>query len=122
MRAIRRYFAVEPIGTPGASAVAYVPVVMMARGLAFLRTLVVARILGEAGKGVFGVYQPALELVNPIVALVLFGASDVAERYVAGVEREHGRRGVLRWIGWVWVRLFLNGLSAAAIMMLASPW
>ena len=49
------------------------------RALAFLRTLLVARILGEAGEEAFGYYQPALELVNPLVALALFGAADVAE-------------------------------------------
>src|SRR3982751_4734051 len=95
---LRKYFTIEPVSTPAASAAAYVPLVMVSRGLAFVRTLVVARILGDAGQAAFGVYQPALELINPLVALVMFGAADVAERYVSRVEREHGHDAVRSWL------------------------
>jgi O-antigen/teichoic acid export membrane protein len=70
------------------SALAYVPFVLGARGLAFFRNLVVARLLGDAGQAQFGLYQPALELINWIVPLVMLGLADVAERYAFRLETE----------------------------------
>src|SRR6185369_721480 len=86
----RRFFTIQPVERPGESALAYVPAVIASRGLAFLRLLLVARLLGAAGQRDYGLYRPALELINPLVALVMFGAADVAERYVAAIERQHG--------------------------------
>src|ERR1044071_6053506 len=98
MGLFRTYFTIQPVGTPEASAAAYVPLVMVSRGLAFVRTLAVAAILGDAGQAAFGQYQPALEVINPLVALVMFGAADVVERYVSRVQREHGHAGMRQWL------------------------
>ncbi len=119
---IGMFWSMNPVGAPGAAAVAYVPWVMVSRGLAFLRTLLVARLLGEAGKEAFGLYQPALELVNPLVALALFGAADVAERYVSQVERLQGPAGLRRWIAIRWRRLAIVAVIIAAVMLLAGNW
>src|SRR4051794_16645693 len=118
----KSYLLIRPLATPGASAMAYVPMVVVARALSFLRTLLVARILAAEGQQVFGYYQPALELVNPIVALVLFGASDVAERYVSRLERDHGHTGLRGWLVRQWARLSVTAFATAAIMVLISPW
>ena len=85
---IPRFFSIARSTTPGQSASTYVPIVILSRGLAFLRILLVARILGNAGQEEFGLYQPALELVNWLVPLVMFGLADVAERYAAKFEKE----------------------------------
>lgn len=119
---IASFFRIEPVDAPGAAAAAYVPWVMVSRGLAFVRTLLVARILGEAGKEAFGLYQPALELVNPLVALVLFGAADVAERYVSQVERQQGGAGLRQWIVRRWRRLLIIGGIIGVVMILAGDW
>jgi hypothetical protein len=63
-----------------------------------------------------------LELVNPLVALVLFGAADVAERYVSQVERLQGAAGLRRWLWKRWGRLVAVGGAVAVLMMLAAPW
>lgn len=107
------------MGGAGASARAYVPAVMVSRALAVVRLLVVARILGEAGKGEYGVYQQALVLMNWVVPIVMFGLGDVAERYAARFERE-GRLGW--WVRRQVVRLAAAGVAAAGVMVAATPW
>lgn len=122
MRIFRKYFTIEPVVTPEASAVAYVPLVMVSRGLAFVRTLLVAGLLGKAGQVAWGLYQPALELINPLVALVMFGAADVAERYVARVQREHGHAGVRWWLTRKFLRVAAMGVLAFVLLAALSPW
>jgi hypothetical protein len=92
---------------------------MASRALAVVRLLVVARILGEVGKGEYGVYQQALVLMNWVVPLVMFGLGDVVERYAARFERE-GRLGW--WVRRQVVRLLVAGLMAAGVMVAATPW
>jgi len=116
---LTRFFSITTAATPGASALSYVPLVVFSRGLAFVRVLLVAKILGDAGQREFGIYQPALELINWLVPLVMFGLGDVAERYAGRFERE----GRLAW----WLRrqaLRLAGIGAALLVVLiaASPW
>jgi O-antigen/teichoic acid export membrane protein len=109
----------EPAASAGASARVYMPAVMVSRALALIRLLLVARILGEARKGQYGVYQQALVLMNWLVPVVMFGLGDVAERYAARFERE----GRLAW--WVRrhaVRLAATGLAAATLLIAATPW
>jgi O-antigen/teichoic acid export membrane protein len=116
---LERYFQIHAVTTPGASAASYVPIVIASRGLAFLRLLVVARLLGAAGKAEFGLYQPALEVINWIVPVVLFGLADIGERYASHFERE----GRLRW--WLQrqvLRLLATGVGVALVMLLLSPW
>ncbi len=95
------------------------PAVMLARALALVRLILVARILGEGGKGQYGIYQQALVLMNWLVPIVMFGLGDVAERYASRFERE----GRLAW--WVRrhaLRLAATGLTAAALLLAATPW
>jgi len=119
MRWLRQLFTIQTVATPGLSAAAYVPWVIVSRGLAFLRTLLVARLVSQYA---FGLYQPALELINPLAALVMFGAADVAERYVSRVEHEAGRAGVRRWLWRQWRRVAVTGILVAAAMIALSPW
>jgi O-antigen/teichoic acid export membrane protein len=63
--------------------------VIFSRGLSFLRVLVVAKLLGDAGQREFGLYQPALELVNWLVPVVMLGLGDVAERYAVIFENRN---------------------------------
>jgi O-antigen/teichoic acid export membrane protein len=115
----KRYFQIQAVTTPGASAASYVPIVIVSRGLAFIRLLIVARLLGAAGKAEFGLYQPALEVINWIVPLVLFGLADIGERYASHFERE----GRLRW--WLQrqlLRLLATGSGVALLLLLLSPW
>jgi len=107
------------VGTPGGAAVSYVPVVMVSRGLAFLRLLVVARLLGAAGKAEFGLYQPAQELVNWVVPVALLGLADVAERYASRFERE-GRLGW--WLRRQYLRLLGMALGIGAALLACGPW
>jgi len=116
-----RFIRMEPVISPGASARVYVPAVMGSRALAFLRTYLVARILGGLDAQ-FGAYQLALELTNPAVALVMFGAADVAERYVSRIERDGGHAGVRRWLLKQYGRLAIGALLVAGLMALLSPW
>jgi hypothetical protein len=122
MASLRQYFNVQPVDSPEASAAAYVPLVMVSRVLAILRTLVVARILGDAGQTAFGQYQPALELTNPLVALVLFGAGDVAERYVSRVQRERGELFLHQWLKRLRFKLMGRGFLALLVLAAFSPW
>ncbi|MGN6367758.1 MAG: lipopolysaccharide biosynthesis protein [Phycisphaerae bacterium] len=116
---LRRYFQIEPVATPGGAAASYVPVVFASRGLAFLRLLIVGRLLGEAGKAEFGLYQPAQELVNWIVPVALFGLADVAERYASRFEKE----GRLRpWLRRHYLRLLATAIPICAALMLLAPW
>lgn len=119
---IRQLFSLEPVTTSGRSAATYVPWVMVSRGLAFLRTYLVARLLGQAGEGAFGLYQPALEIINPVVALVMFGAADVAERYVSQVQRTHGATGLRGWLLRQAGRIGLTGAAVAGVMVALGPW
>ncbi len=125
-RGVGRFFSIERVVTPGASAASYVPLVVAARGLSFVRLLVVARLLGAAGKAEFGLFQPAQELINWIVPLVLFGLADVAERYASRIEREGGGDGGGgRLRGWLWSqykRLLGIGVVVGLVMGAMSPW
>lgn len=113
---LSRFFTIEPATTPGASAVSYVPFVFLSRGLAFVRLLVIARLVTASE---FGLFQPAQELINFAVPIVLFGLADVAERYASRMEKE----GRLRtWLTHQYRRLLLIGIIAAAVILLASPW
>ena len=118
----KQWFRIEPLAGPAASAAAYVPMVMVSRALAFLRTLLVARVLGEQGKPAFGLYQPALEFINPLVVLVMFGAADVAERYVARIERERGDAGLRAWLSGQLLRVGLAGILALLLLSIVSGW
>jgi O-antigen/teichoic acid export membrane protein len=116
---LTRYFHITPLTTSGSSAAAYVPVVVVSRGIAFLRLLLVARLLGAAGKAQFGLYQPALELINWLVPVALFGLADIAERYASHFEREGRLAG---WLRRQYTRLILTSVALAALMLLLSPW
>ncbi len=116
-----RFFTLEPIKTPGAAARMYVPMVMASRGLALVRTYLVARLLGRQDYQ-FGLYQLALELANPLVAIVMFGAADAAERYVSRIERLEGHAGVVRFLRRQYLRLGGAGLGIAVILVAAGPW
>jgi hypothetical protein len=120
MLRISRLFDLTPMDRPGDSAAAYVPLVMVSRGLSFLRTLLVARILGKAGQEAFGLYQPAIEFINPLVALVLCGAADVSERYFSRVEQEQGRAAAKWWSGKVALRVLLVGVALSVALLV--PW
>jgi hypothetical protein len=119
---IGKFFRIQPVSSSAESAAAYVPWVMVSRGLAFARTLLVARILGESGKEAFGLYQPALEFVNPLAALILFGAADVAERYVSIVETRQGGTGLRGWLWKRWQRLILIGAVAGLVLLAIGDW
>jgi hypothetical protein len=95
---------------------------LAARALSFLRLLLVAKILGDLRAHEYGLYRPALELTNPLVALVMFGAADVAERYASAVERSSGGPGLARFLRIQQLRLLLTGISLFALMALTSPW
>jgi O-antigen/teichoic acid export membrane protein len=116
---LKRYFQIQAVTTPGASAASYVPVVIASRGLAFLRLFIVARLLGAAGKAEFGLYQPALEVINWIVPIVLFGLADIGERYASRFERE-GR--FQWWLQRQLLRLLATGIGVAVLLLLLSPW
>ena len=122
MRWLTQLFLIQPLATPARSAAAYVPWVMLSRALAFLRTLLVARLLGEAGKSAFGLYQPALEFINPLAALVMFGAADVAERYAAAMEKNLGPDGLRRWLHSQWLRLAFTGIGVAVLLYAGGTW
>jgi O-antigen/teichoic acid export membrane protein len=122
MRRLRSLFTINPVSSAGASAAAYVPALVAARGLAFLRFLIIARVLGDAGKHEFGLYRPALEFMNLLVAVVMFGAADVAERYVAWVERDRGRRGLSAFLRRQAGRLLAAGGAVGAGVVVAAPW
>jgi hypothetical protein len=95
---------------------------MVSRALAFLRTLLVAHLLGETGKAAFGIYQPALEFINPLTALVMFGSADVAERYTAAFLRNAGPRALRSWLHRQWLRLTLTGIAVTILLVAFTPW
>jgi O-antigen/teichoic acid export membrane protein len=116
---ISRFFSITPAGSVEGSAVSYAPLVIFSRGLSFVRVLVVAKLLGDAGQREFGVYQPALEFINWLVPMVMLGMGDVAERYAARYQRE-GRLGALlkRQV----FRLGGVGVVVAGVIVAASPY
>jgi hypothetical protein len=118
MAGLSRYITITPVGGAGQAAAVYVPLLLATRGLAFVRLLVVAWLLGEAGKREFGLYPPALELTNLLVPLVLLGLSDVAERYASRFEHE-GRLGP--FLGWQMRRVVGTGLTLLVLLTLLSP-
>ncbi len=122
MLRLKRYFTISAITTPGASVAAYVPFLLAARGLAFFRLLLVAKILGDVGQHEYGLYRPAQELINPLVALVMFGAADVAERYASWIEKKEGGAGLGRWLGRQYLRLIAGAGVAGLIMCALGPW
>jgi hypothetical protein len=124
-------FQVQPVASTATSALTYVPAVLLSRGLAFLRTLVVAWILarlaareggGDEGRVAFGAYQTALEFVNLFVPLLMLGAGDVVERYLGRIEREGGAGAALAFVRRQLGRLLLRGTGVAAVLLLAAPW
>lgn len=126
---LKPYLSIQPIDSAGAAASRYVPLVLLNRVLAFARLLIITRLLGNAGKAEFGLYQPALELTNWFVPLVLFGLNDVIERYASdavrsgqlvALLRQHRRRFIIA----ISVLLFAGLLSApfvATYLLPASP-
>lgn len=116
---IRRLFTFSRADTPGESAATYVPIVLLSRGLAFLRFYLVVRILGNVGKPEFGLYNPAIELINWLVPLVMLGLSDVAERYAARFEKEARLPAALKRHLF---RLLIIGLATILILLAASRW
>ncbi len=116
---LQGFLKVTPVETRGQALRAYVPLVLWNRGVAFLRILLVARILGEVGKAEFGRYNISLEFINWIVPVVMLGVDSIAERYAG----RHQREGNLA--------AFLNGhlrrlvlavtLMLAALLVLAGP-
>jgi O-antigen/teichoic acid export membrane protein len=114
-----RYFRIEPVATPGGAAVSYVPAVVASRALAFVRLLLVGRLLGAAGKVEFGLYQPAQELVNWIVPITLFGLADVAERYASRFEKEQRLR---PWLRRHYLRLIATAVAISVLLVLLAPW
>src|SRR5580698_4705057 len=118
MRAtVQRFLTITPIATPGRSAASYVPFVVFSRGLSFLRFVLVARLLGDLRQREYGLYQPALEFINWIVPLVMFGLADVAERYAVRFQRE-GRLGVA--LKQQYQRLLSIALPVGGLMVAAS--
>ena len=116
---MRRYFTISHSSSPAHSASTYVPIVLVSRGLAFVRVLLVARLLGNAGQHEFGLYQLPLELINCFVPFVMLGCADVAERYASRFETESRLfHAVKRHI----LRLALIGLAVILLLLAASPW
>lgn len=93
---LKPYLTIQPINSASVAASRYVPLVLINRVLAFVRLLLVTRLLGDAGKAEFGLYQPSLELINWFVPLVLFGLGDVIERYAAKAVSAGQLHGLLR--------------------------
>ena len=118
-RPLARFAAVVPVASAGQAAAVYVPLLLATRALAFVRLLAVAWLLGEAGKREFGLYPPALELINLLVPLVLLGLSDVAERYAAQFERQGQLR---KWLRRQVRRLLPQGLALWCLLAAVSPW
>jgi len=115
---IKSFFQIKGLDTAGAAARVYVPVVLLTRALALARLLVVGWLLGEAGKAEFGVYQPALECINWLTPLVMFGLGDVAERYASYYERKGQLGPFLRRQGG---QLLAVGIGVAAVLATGSP-
>lgn len=122
------FFAVNPVTSTASSALTYVPAVLLSRSLAFLRTLVVAWILArvhrstDQGLPAFGAYQAALEFTNLLVPLLMLGAGDVAERYLAHIEHHAGPAALRVLIRRQLSGLVARGILAAALLLLAAPW
>lgn len=110
---------IAPLASPGQAARLYVPLTLFNRALGFLRILLVASILGNAGKPVFGQYRLALEAINWLTALVLFGLADVAERYAAEFER---RARLLPFVKRQLLRLLAAGLATGLLVSAIAPW
>jgi len=116
---MRRYLTITHSATPTHSATTYVPIVLFSRGLAFLRVLLVARILGNAGQSEFGLYQLPLELINFFVPLVMLGLADVAERYASHYQKQNQ---LLPAITRHLRRLALIGLATITLLLATSYW
>jgi len=84
---LRHLLTLRPLTSTASSALTYVPAVLLARALAFVRTLLVAWLLNYTWRNTpdigdrlaqshFGAYQTALEFVNLGVPLLLMGAGE----------------------------------------------
>ena len=111
-------FTIAAVEEPGAAARIYVPVTLANRALAPLRLLVVAWLLADAGKSAFGQYNIYLEIINWLVALVLWGLADVAERYVSAAGHE-GQTAAFLWGHCQ--RLLLAGGGAVLLLGALAP-
>ncbi len=116
---LKSYITVQPIPSAGAAASRYIPLVLLNRLLAFVRLLVVTRLLGEAGKAQFGMYQPALELINWFVPLALMGLGEVIERYAAGAVSAGQLQQLLRSHA---RRLLLTSCCVVVAGAVLAPW
>ncbi|MCL2639863.1 MAG: hypothetical protein FWD53_03365 [Phycisphaerales bacterium] len=114
-----RYFTISHSTSTVHSASTYVPIVLVSRVLTFLRVLLVARILGNAGQQEFGLYQLPIELINFFVPLVMLGLADVAERYASHFEK-HDQ--LLPAIRRHLRRLGLIGLAVITLLLATAPW
>jgi O-antigen/teichoic acid export membrane protein len=115
---LQGYLTIRPVETRIGAMRAYVPLVLWNRGVAFLRLLLVAKILGAAGKPEFGRFQIALEFINWIVPLALLGTDSIAERYAA----KHLQAGNLpAFLKAHFRRLAMAGGIAIAALAVLSP-
>jgi O-antigen/teichoic acid export membrane protein len=116
---LQGFLTIRPLETRVGAMRAYVPLLLWNRGVAFLRLLLVAKILGAAGKPEFGRFQIAIEFINWIVPLALLGTDSIAERYAA----KHMLEGNLKaFITAHFRRVAVAGAVAIAGVALLSPW
>lgn len=111
---------IEPISQHTQATRVYVPITLINRGLAAVRLLAISWLLSSAlGKATFGQYQVALETINWLVALVMFGAADVAERYVSAAEYAGQTRSFLVSQA---KRLLYTGIGTALVLGAVAPF
>lgn len=117
--AIKAYMRIEPLESASSSARVYLPAVIAARGFSVLRLWLVALILGDMHRAQFGLYQPALELINWLVPLLMLGMADVAERYAATLQASGSLRLLLQR---QLARIAIMGCVIISLCLIASPW
>lgn len=117
--AIKAYMRIEPLDSASSSARIYLPAVIIARGFSVIRLLLVALILGDAHRAQFGLYQPALELINWLVPLLMLGMGDVAERYASSLSASAVLRQLLHK---QLARIAIMGCVIISLCLIASPW
>lgn len=80
---LQDYLTIKPLDSRAGALRVYVPLLLANRGMAFLRLLLVAGILGASGKREFANFQIGLEFINWLVPVILLGVDSIAERYAA---------------------------------------